>query len=44
MNFEWKGVFPALLTPFTEKDEVDYDLFKKEILLVELQNIHLKIN
>lgn len=31
MNFEWKGVFPALLTPFTEKDEVDYDLFKKNL-------------
>lgn len=25
--FEWKGVFPALLTPFTANDELDLDLF-----------------
>jgi dihydrodipicolinate synthase/N-acetylneuraminate lyase len=26
-SFEWKGVFPALLTPFTANDELDLDLF-----------------
>lgn len=28
MTFEWKGVFPALLTPFTADDKLDLDLFK----------------
>jgi 4-hydroxy-tetrahydrodipicolinate synthase len=28
MNFEWKGVFPALLTPFTADDQVDLDMFE----------------
>lgn len=27
MSFEWKGVFPALTTKFTSKDELDLDLF-----------------
>lgn len=31
MSFEWRGVFPALLTPFTEKDELDLSLFKKNL-------------
>lgn len=31
MSFEWKGVFPALLTPFTEKDELDLDMFEKNL-------------
>ena len=31
MSFEWKGVFPALLTPFTEKDELDLPLFEKNL-------------
>lgn len=26
MKFEWKGVFPALTTQFTDKDELDYDM------------------
>jgi len=26
--FQWKGVFPALLTPFTKDDTIDFDLFK----------------
>jgi dihydrodipicolinate synthase/N-acetylneuraminate lyase len=29
MNFEWKGVFPALLTPFTQDDQLDIPLLKK---------------
>jgi 4-hydroxy-tetrahydrodipicolinate synthase len=31
MQFEWKGVFPALLTPFTEKDELDLPMFEKNL-------------
>jgi 4-hydroxy-tetrahydrodipicolinate synthase len=31
MVFEWKGVFPALLTLFTEKDELDIGLFEKNL-------------
>ena len=28
MPFEWSGVFPALLTPFTENDQLDLSLFE----------------
>lgn len=31
MHFEWKGVFPALLTPFTAHDEVDLPMFGKNL-------------
>ena len=31
MHFDWKGVFPALLTPFTDTDELDLPLFKKNL-------------
>lgn len=31
MQFQWKGVFPALLTPFTEKDELDLSMFEKNL-------------
>jgi 1-pyrroline-4-hydroxy-2-carboxylate deaminase len=31
MSFEWKGVFPALLTPFTANDEVDLAMFEKNL-------------
>jgi 1-pyrroline-4-hydroxy-2-carboxylate deaminase len=27
----WKGVYPALLTPFKEDGEIDYDMFKKNL-------------
>ena len=27
MSFEWKGVFPAMLTPFLSDDSLDLDLF-----------------
>lgn len=30
-NFEWKGVFPALLTPFTADDQVDIAMFEKNL-------------
>ncbi len=31
MNFSWKGVFPALLTPFTDDDRPDIPLFEKNL-------------
>lgn len=31
MQFEWKGVFPALLTPFTKNDQLDLDMFEKNL-------------
>ncbi len=31
MRFEWKGVFPALLTPFTKEDEPDLVMYQKNL-------------
>ncbi|MBC7850574.1 MAG: dihydrodipicolinate synthase family protein, partial [Chitinophagaceae bacterium] len=31
MTFSWKGVFPALLTPFTANEELDLDMFAKNL-------------
>jgi len=31
MSIKWKGVFPALTTKFTEKDELDLPLFAKNL-------------
>jgi dihydrodipicolinate synthase/N-acetylneuraminate lyase len=31
MQFEWKGIFPALTTPFTANDELDLPLFEKSL-------------
>ncbi|HET9056972.1 MAG TPA: dihydrodipicolinate synthase family protein [Chitinophagaceae bacterium] len=31
MSFQWKGVFPALLTPFTADDKLDLPLFEKNL-------------
>lgn len=28
----WHGVYPAVLTPFTADEEIDYDMFKKNLL------------
>lgn len=28
----WHGIYPAVLTPFTAEEEIDYDMFKKNIL------------
>lgn len=30
-NVSWQGVYPALLTPFTENDEIDFPLFQKNL-------------
>lgn len=27
MSFEWKGIFPAVITPFTVDDQLDLDMF-----------------
>ena len=40
MAFEWKGVFPALLTPFTEKDKLDLDMFEKNLAAQLEAGIH----
>ena len=31
MEFEWKGVMPALTTKFDENDNLDLDLFEKNV-------------
>jgi len=31
MKFQWKGVFPALLTPFTKDDELDIVMYEKNL-------------
>lgn len=31
MAFEWKGVFPALLTPFTQNEELDLRMYEKNL-------------
>lgn len=31
MEFQWNGVFPALLTPFTKNDELDLSMFEKNL-------------
>lgn len=31
MNFEWKGVFPALTTKFTTEGELDFPAFRKNL-------------
>ena len=32
MTISWQGVMPALLTPFTSKDQIDIKTFKKNTL------------
>jgi 4-hydroxy-tetrahydrodipicolinate synthase len=31
MSFQWKGVFPAITTPFTRRETLDIDLFAKNL-------------
>lgn len=40
MSFEWKGVFPALTTKFTNKDELDLPLFEKNLQAQVAAGIH----
>lgn len=30
-NVAWQGIYPALLTPFTANDEIDYPMFQKNL-------------
>lgn len=30
-KFNWEGVFPAMLTPFTADDKLDFALFEKNV-------------
>lgn len=40
MNFEWKGIFPALLTPFTKDDKLDIDMFEKNLAAQVEAGVH----
>jgi len=40
MAFEWKGVFPALLTPFNQNEELDLDMFEKNLAAQVEAGIH----
>lgn len=40
MSFEWKGVFPALLTPFNENVELDLDMFEKNLAAQVEAGVH----
>lgn len=40
MSFEWKGVFPALLTPFTKDEKLDLAMFEKNLAAQKEAGIH----
>ena len=40
MSFEWKGVFPALLTPFNKNEELDLDMFEKNLAAQVAAGVH----
>jgi len=40
MSFEWKGVFPALLTPFKKDETLDLDMFEKNLAAQVAAGIH----
>jgi 4-hydroxy-tetrahydrodipicolinate synthase len=40
MLFEWEGVFPAVTTPFTARDELDIELFEKNLQLQLNAGVH----
>jgi len=40
MSFEWKGVFPALLTPFNKEEKLDLDMFEKNLAAQVAAGIH----
>ncbi|MBL7733282.1 MAG: dihydrodipicolinate synthase family protein [Chitinophagaceae bacterium] len=40
MQFEWKGVFPALLTPFTPDDRIDSELFIRNLAAQVEASVH----
>ena len=40
MSFEWRGVFPALLTPFTRDEKLDLDMFEKNLAAQVEAGVH----
>ena len=40
MAFEWKGVFPALLTPFNKNEELDLTMFEKNLAAQVAAGVH----
>ena len=40
MTFEWKGVFPALLTPFTADDKLDLIMYEKNLAAQVEAGVH----
>ena len=40
MSFEWKGVFPALLTPFTRDEKLDLAMFEKNLAALVEAGVH----
>jgi 4-hydroxy-tetrahydrodipicolinate synthase len=40
MKIEWKGVFPAITTKFTADDQIDLDLYAKNVQLQLQSGIH----
>lgn len=40
MSFEWKGVFPALLTPFTRDEKLDLNMFEKNLAAQKEAGVH----
>lgn len=40
MNVEWKGVFPAVLTPFTDDDKLDLDVHEKNLAAQMKAGVH----
>jgi 4-hydroxy-tetrahydrodipicolinate synthase len=40
MSFEWKGVFPALLTPFTKDEKLDIDMFETNLAAQKGAGVH----
>lgn len=40
MLIDWKGVYPALLTPFTATDTIDVPLFEKNLLAQQQAGVH----
>jgi 4-hydroxy-tetrahydrodipicolinate synthase len=39
-GIEWKGVFPALLTPFTQADQIDFNLFARNLQAQEAAGVN----
>jgi 1-pyrroline-4-hydroxy-2-carboxylate deaminase len=40
MDIAWKGVYPALLTPFTSDDTIDVPLFEKNLQAQQKAGVH----